>query len=92
LDLSPFPQPPIPELIHKYRKQFVHFHANDPNRQGPGFGKLDFVPIMKALAEINYSGWVSVEPTDYSAGPERLARESIAYLRKCAAKSGDSQK
>ncbi len=46
LDLSPFSQ--IPRLIHKYRKLFVHFHANDPNRQGPGFGKLDFVPIMKA--------------------------------------------
>ncbi|MFZ1934196.1 MAG: sugar phosphate isomerase/epimerase family protein [Thermoguttaceae bacterium] len=79
---------PIPEIIHKYRKQFIHFHANDPNRQGPGFGKLDFVPIMKALAEISYRGWVSVEPTDYSAGPERLARESIAYLQRCAAKDG----
>lgn len=79
---------PIPELIHKYRKQFVHFHANDPNRQGPGFGKLDFLPIMKALAEIEYRGWVSVEPTDYSAGAERLARESIDYLRRCAARNG----
>jgi sugar phosphate isomerase/epimerase len=79
---------PIPELIHKYRKQFVHFHANDPNRQGPGFGKLDFVPIMKALTEIEYRGWVSVEPTDATPGIEHTARESIAYLRKCAARSG----
>jgi sugar phosphate isomerase/epimerase len=78
---------PISAIIHKYRKLFVHFHANDPNRQGPGFGKLDFVPIMKALAEIDYRGWVSVEPTDYTPGAERLARESIAYLRRCAAKS-----
>jgi sugar phosphate isomerase/epimerase len=77
---------PIPDLIHKYRKLFVHFHANDPNRQGPGFGKLDFVPIMKALAEIDYRGWVSVEPLDYTPGAERLARESIDYLRRCAAK------
>jgi sugar phosphate isomerase/epimerase len=78
---------PIPEIIHKYRKLFVHFHANDPNRQGPGFGKLDFVPIMKALAEIDYRGWVSVEPGDFTPGVERLARESIEYLRNCAAKS-----
>ena len=78
---------PIPEIIHKYREQFVHFHANDPNRQGPGFGKLDFAPIMKALADIDYSGWVSVEPTDYASGAERLARESIAYLRRCAEKT-----
>jgi sugar phosphate isomerase/epimerase len=82
LDLTPFPL--IPDLIHKYRKLFVHFHANDPNRQGPGFGKLDFVPIMKALAEVGYRGWVSVEPLDYTPGAERLARESIRYLRKSA--------
>jgi sugar phosphate isomerase/epimerase len=77
----------IPRLIHKYRKLLVHFHANDPNRQGPGFGKLDFVPIMKALAEIDYRGWVSVEPLDYAPGVERLARESIEYLKKCAEKA-----
>jgi sugar phosphate isomerase/epimerase len=82
LDLSPFSH--IPELIHRYRKEMVHFHANDPNLQGPGFGKLDFVPIMQALAEIDYRGWVSVEVFDYTPGVERLARESIAYMRKCA--------
>lgn len=79
---------PRPELIRKYRKWMVHLHANDPNMLGPGFGKLDFVPIMRALREIDYRGWVSVEVSDYSPGPERLARESIEYLRKCAAKSG----
>ena len=75
---------PIPELIHKYRQVLVHFHANDPNLQGPGFGKLDFVPIMNALRDIHYQGWVSVEVFDYSPGPQRLARESIDYLRRCA--------
>jgi sugar phosphate isomerase/epimerase len=28
--------------------------------QMPGRGKLDFVPILKALKEINYSGWTSI--------------------------------
>ncbi len=78
---------PIPDLIRRYRSDFVHFHANDPNRQGPGFGKLDFVPIFRALREVSYRGWVSVEVFDLRAGPERLARESIAYMRRCAAKS-----
>ena len=74
---------PIPELIRKYRHDFVHFHANDTNRQGPGFGELDFVPILAALREVGYRGWVSVEPMIFSAGPERIARESIQYLQRC---------
>ena len=72
---------PIPELLHRHRREMVHFHANDPNKQGPGMGKLDFVPILRALGEIDYQGWVSVEVFDYAPGPERLARESIDNLR-----------
>jgi sugar phosphate isomerase/epimerase len=72
---------PIPELIGRHGDRLAHFHANDPNRQGPGFGELDFVPIFKALSEIGYGGWVSVEVFDYAPGVERLARESIEYMR-----------
>ena len=74
---------PIPELIPGIGRYLAHFHANDPNRQGPGFGELDFVPIFSALGEIDYRGWVSVEVFDYTPGIERLARESIAYLHRC---------
>jgi len=77
---------PIPDLIRKYQKLLVHFHANDPNSQGPGFGKLDFVPILRALSDIGFAGWVSVEVFNYKPGAERLARESIQYMRKCLEK------
>ena len=77
---------PIPELIHQNRQLLAHFHANDPNRQGPGFGGLDFEPILRALGEIDYVGWVSVEVFDYTPGIERLARQSIAYLQLCLRK------
>jgi sugar phosphate isomerase/epimerase len=77
---------PIPDLIRKHRADCVHFHANDPNRLGPGFGKLEFEPILKTLHEVDYRGWVSVEPVSYGPGPERLVRESIAYLKKCEPK------
>src|SRR5262249_50717799 len=40
---------PIPELVHRHRPFLAHFHANDPNKLGPGFGELDFVPIFAAL-------------------------------------------
>jgi sugar phosphate isomerase/epimerase len=79
---------PIPEILRANRDIMVHFHANDPNRQGPGFGELDFVPIFAALKEIDYDGWVSVEVFDYSPGVERLARDSMANMRRAAAAAG----
>jgi sugar phosphate isomerase/epimerase len=79
---------PIPELIRRHRGEFVHFHVNDPNRQGPGFGELKFEPILAALDESGYKGWVSVEVFDYTPGVERLARQSIDYLRDCQRRLG----
>jgi sugar phosphate isomerase/epimerase len=76
---------PIPDLIRKHHALLAHFHANDTNSQGPGFGTIDFVPVFKALREVHYRGWVSVEIFDYTPGPERLARESIAHMKKCVA-------
>ena len=75
----------IPEIIQASARHLEHFHANDVNLQGPGFGEVDFVPIFKALAEARYPGWVSVEVFDYTPGAERLARKSIEYMRRMAA-------
>jgi sugar phosphate isomerase/epimerase len=72
----------IPELLKRHRREMVHFHANDPNKQGPGMGELDFVPIFEALGEIDYQGWVSVEVFDYAPGVERLAHESIENMHR----------
>lgn len=78
-------QDSIPDLLRRYRREMVHFHANDPNRLGPGFGELDFAPIMAALREIEYDGWVSVEVFDYSPGAETLAKKSIENLQRALA-------
>ena len=40
----------IPDLLRKHQSRLIHFHANDPNRQGPGFGKLDFVRFAGDLS------------------------------------------
>lgn len=72
---------PIPEIIKANRDWLLHFHANDPNRQGPGMGDLEIEPVMEALREIDYDGWVSVEVFDHEPGVERLVTESIANMR-----------
>ncbi|MDO5309448.1 MAG: sugar phosphate isomerase/epimerase family protein [Planctomycetia bacterium] len=61
--------------------KMVSFHANDPNLQGPGFGRLDFTSIMQVLQEIGFDGWIAVEPFDYSPGVVPLGRKSIEYLK-----------
>lgn len=74
---------PVPDLIRRYAGQARHFHANDANRRGPGFGDTDFVPIFTALRETGYDRWVSVEVFDYTPDPETIATKSIEYLEAC---------
>lgn len=83
--MSSEPQP-IADVIRANAAYMQHFHANDANKLGPGFGEIDFVPIFAALKEVDYQGWVSVEVFDYTPGIERLARESIANMKACVAK------
>lgn len=69
-------------LIKKHAKHLAHFHANDENLRGPGAGDVDFAPIFQALHDIDYQGYMSVEVFNFEEGPEAIAKNSLAYLRK----------
>jgi sugar phosphate isomerase/epimerase len=73
---------PVPDIIRASAGKFAYFHANDPNLKGPGFGDTDFAPIAAALRDAGYEGMVSVEVFKFDEGPEVIATQSIAYLRK----------
>lgn len=73
----------IPEVIRANAAWTKHFHANDPNKRGPGFGDVDFVPIFRELKQTGYKGYISVEVFDYSPDPETIASQSLAYMKKC---------
>lgn len=73
---------PIPQIIRESWPHFAHFHANDKNLKGPGFGDVDFKPIAAALKEVGYSGFVSVEVFKFEEGPDMIAGKSIEYLRR----------
>jgi sugar phosphate isomerase/epimerase len=71
----------IPQIIRESWPHFTHFHANDKNLKGPGFGDVDFRPIAAALREVGYNGYVSVEVFKFEEGPEVIASRSLEYLR-----------
>ena len=72
---------PMPQIIRESWPHFAHFHANDKNLKGPGFGDVDFKPIAATLRDVGYNGYVSVEVFKFEEGAEIIASKSIEYLR-----------
>jgi len=56
-------------------------HCSDDNRRLPGFGRMGFAPILRALASRGYAGSLVLEGT---FGPDPCAdvRQSAAFLRR----------
>ncbi|MEM2902402.1 MAG: sugar phosphate isomerase/epimerase family protein [Candidatus Bathyarchaeia archaeon] len=48
--------------IRKAGEYLVHLHVADSNRQSVGRGHTDFKGIVKSLKEINYKGYLAMEP------------------------------
>jgi len=71
---------PIPQIIRESWPQFAYFHANDKNLKGPGFGDVDFRPILGTLKEVGYDGYVSVEVFNFDEGPQVIAEQSLKNL------------
>ncbi len=79
---------PAAQIIRESWPHFAHFHANDKNLKGPGFGDVDFRPIAGALREVGYDGFVSVEVFNFEEGAEVIATRSLEYLRRVFSASG----
>ena len=71
----------IPKIIKDSHPNFSYFHCNDANLKGPGFGEVDFLPIFKALKEVKYNGFASVEVFDFEEGAEKIAKDSLSYMK-----------
>ena len=74
--------------IVKYRKWIYDIHIKDesaPSKEGKtwemGRGVMDFVPIVKALKKIGYTGVVCLEFEKDGKAPQLGVAESIGYLR-----------
>ena len=83
LDMKAMAHEPAGTLatIYDHRWEVAHFHGNDVNHRGPGQGPTDLHAVARALQDINYKGWVSVEPFDYHPSPEECAQISLNNLQ-----------
>lgn len=66
--------------ICKVGEHLFHVHVADSNRWAPGFGHIDFRRVIKALKEINYQGFLSLESLPKPSAI-RCMKEAVSYLR-----------
>ena len=71
----------LADAIRAAGKHIGHVHFADSNRRAAGMGHTDFAPVMKALRDIGYRGYLSAEVLPL---PDSLAaaKQTIAAFRK----------
>jgi sugar phosphate isomerase/epimerase len=59
----------IEGAFREYGHLLQHVHFADSNRAAPGSGHIDFVPIVQALVDVGYDGYISFELLPAAADP-----------------------
>jgi len=75
----------LPDAIRETGDLLFHYHCNDLNKRAPGWGDVDFRPFMKALLDINYGGYCSIEVFDFEPEPVEHSRKGIEALKQALA-------
>jgi D-psicose/D-tagatose/L-ribulose 3-epimerase len=84
------------DAIRRAGKHLFHLHASESQRGTPGSGNVAWNEVAKALREIDYQGFATIESFNpqgrlapmarawhpYAESQDKLAREGIAFLRK----------
>ncbi len=73
---------PLDTLIVKGGGHLRHFHANDDNKRGPGYGNVDYAKVVQGLRSAGFKGYVSVEVLTKEDNPSEAAETSIQNLKK----------
>jgi len=71
------------DYIYTMGKDLKHIHISDYNRLAPGQGGLDFLPVMQALKEVEFDGYVTMEIgfDRRSVHPDSIARFALEHLK-----------
>ena len=73
---------PVADVIRKWMPTGLvqHIQLNDRNKRGPGQGDDRFSPVLAALKETGYDGWVAMEPFIYEPDGPTCAARMIGYI------------
>ena len=78
---------PIPEVIRRWAPRLANVHIEDM-RTGThehlmfGEGEIDFPPVLRALAEVGYTGGLYVELSRHSHEGPAAAKRAIDFLQR----------
>lgn len=73
---------PVADAIRRWMPGGLvgHIQLNDRNKRGPGQGEDKFAPVVAALRETGYDGWVAMEPFVYEPDGPTCAARMIGYV------------
>ena len=73
---------PVADALRRWMPSglVAHVQFNDRNRRGPGQGDDRFAPVVKALRETGYAGWIAMEPFVYEPDGPTCAARMIGYV------------
>jgi sugar phosphate isomerase/epimerase len=73
---------PVADLVRRWMPTglIAHVQFNDRNRRGPGEGADRFAPVVRALRDTGYRGWVAMEPFQYKPDGPATAARAIGYV------------
>ena len=71
------------DYVRKMGKDLAHIHISDANRLPPGQGGKDFRPLLKALKETGFDGFLTQEIAfgSRSSDPDACALQGYEYLK-----------
>jgi sugar phosphate isomerase/epimerase len=67
-------------ILYCRNKPLGYVHYSDNNRLYPGGGALDFRELTRALMDIGYSGYITLECLPFPSA-EESARRGLAYMK-----------
>jgi sugar phosphate isomerase/epimerase len=68
-------------VILEHHEHIRHVHINETDGRYPGTGDFPFDRVLAALRKVDYGGWLSLEVFNFEAGGERIARETVRFMR-----------